>query len=255
MKKQCEALLDEVGTSEQKSTYHARLEQMAFLQNRFRTPAENVDVGQTALAFAEESGNALLIARGQFHLGFQLLWRGDLKNAEKVLQKAAALAEALGDAWLHNQNLTYLIILYRLQGKVDRVAALLPNQEEISRRLQYDNYIGVNRANSAWLHYHAGKWMHARSQAETALASWSATKYPMQWLAHWILLAMALLEERHDDSASSALALLDINQQQLPDEIDDALAAAVSAWEAGEETTARAFLETAVELAEQHGYL
>jgi DNA-binding SARP family transcriptional activator len=250
-----QALLDEVGTAEQQAHYYSRLNQMAFLQNRYRAPSENVALAQKALAYAQESGSIRLIARQQFHLGFHLLWHGDLNDACEMLLLALVTAKELGDSWLQNQCLVYLTILYRIQGNTTQVAAHLPHLVEISQQVGNSLYIGVSQANTAWLHYRAGEWQQALTQAEAAIASWADTMYPFQWLAYWPLLATALWLDRPADAVAAARAMLDSKQQQLPDEVDEVLEMAVAVWQSNDETTARSRLETAAELAAQYGYL
>ena len=250
-----QALLDKVGTAKQQSEHYARLVQMAFLQNRSRLADESFSLVQKALAYAQESCYIPLIARQQLSVGFHFLWRGELEKAAPFMHQALATAKELGDSWLQNQCLVYLTILYRFQGNRSKVAAYLPEMVEISQQVGYSSYIGVCQANAAWLHYHAGEWRQAQEQCEAALASWSKSWYPFEWLAHWLLLAISLKQERLADAAAAAQSMLDPEQQQLADEVEEALGTAVEAWEAKDETAARSYLETAVDLASQIGYL
>lgn len=250
---QTESLLEKIGTTEQQSNYYSRLGQMAFLQDQFRVLDQSVPMARTSLAFAEESGSGRLIARQQFHLGFTTLWHGRREETEKLFHQALEAAQEFGDAWLQNQCLVYLTILYRFQGSADQMTSYLPQLTAISRQVGQSNYIGVSQANGAWLHYRAREWVQARRQAEMAIATWST--YPFQWLAHWILLALALRENQLPNAFLAARAMLSTTQQRLPDEIDRGLRTAVSAWEADDAPSARRALETAVNLAHQHGYL
>jgi DNA-binding SARP family transcriptional activator len=256
LNEQTRLLLDAVGTAEQQSQFYSRLNQMTFIQNRFRLGNESISRAQTSLVYARESGRTRLIARQQFHVGFCLLWSRKLDEAEKMLRQALAMAEASGDFWLQDQCLAYSTILYRLRGDITQVLAYLPKLVEVSNQVGNTIYIGVSQANRAWLHYRAGEWLQAQAQAKVALTSWTlGTGYPLQWLAHWLLLAMAQRQSQPADAVAAARAMLHPKQQQLPDEIDKVLEAAVAAWDAGDEVTAHTFLKTAVELATQHGYL
>ena len=172
-----------------------------------------------------------------------------------MLLQALVDAKELGDSWLQNQCLVYLTILFRLQGNSAGVETHLSQLVEISQQVGNSMYIGVSQANTAWLHYRAGEWQQALIQAEAAIASWVDTMYPFQWLAYWPLLATALWFDRPADAIAAARAMLDSEQQQLPDEVNEVLDLAVAAWEAGDEAPARLHLERAAELAAQHGYL
>lgn len=196
-----------------------------------------------------------LVARQQFHLGFVLLWHGSLDEADEMLGKALAAAEALGDMWLQDQCLAYLTILYRLQGRRKAVEAYLPRLDSVARRVAYDNYVGVSEAQAAWLDYLDGAWEKARGQAEAALEKWTGTTYPLRWLAHLPLLAIGVAQERLPGAVESARAMLDPGEQRLPGEVEAVLEAAVGAWEEGDEEGVREALWRAVEVAEQHGYL
>jgi DNA-binding SARP family transcriptional activator/tetratricopeptide (TPR) repeat protein len=253
LKEETEALLDEVGTTEQQIDYLARLGQMSFIQNRFCVEDEHLGMVRRALLLAQEAGNGPLLARQQFRAGFCFLWYGNLNDAEEMLQQALEEARELGDGLLQNQCLVYLTILYRLQGSVAQVTSYQSHLIEVLQQTNSMMYLGVSQANAAWLHYRVGEWKKAQSQAEKAIATWSG--YPFQWLAHWILLALALRQDRLPDAITAANAMLDVNQQKLPEEIDRSLATAFAAWDADDIDGARDDLTTAVGLASQYGYL
>ena len=56
-------------------------------------------------------------------------------------------------------------------------------------------------------------------------------------------------------TAAAARATLDPKQQQLPDEVDEVLGTTVATWDTNDENSAQSYLETAVQLAQQYGYL
>ena len=252
---QAKLLLDEVGTSEQKALYYTRLNQQTYIKHRYRLPDKNVELSIKSLAFARESGDVRLIARQQFHLGFVSLWCGKLDEAQEMLHEALKAAEAQGDSWLQNQAMVYLTIVYRFQGARAKAEDLLPQLVEVSRLTGNSMYGGVAQANTAWLHFRAGDWRQAKTQAEMALASWEQTSYPFQWLAQWVLLAVALQHNWLADAVSAASAMLDQKQMKLVDEVEIALETAVAAWESEDEDAACKRLESAVKLAGRHGYL
>jgi hypothetical protein len=244
-----------VGTAEQHSRYYSQQFHIKILQDRFRATDESREFIERALAYALESGSERLIVQSRFLETFQILWGGAPREALEILKSVQTAAQRLGDAWLLNQSLAYLTVAQRMLGDTARTAVVLPQLMDVSRRVGNPYYIGVGQANSAWLHYLAGDWQQARTEAESAAANWAATRYPFQWLAYSILVAVTVQENRLEDALAAAAAMLDHKQQKLPDDLDHALAAAVGAWEAGAESEARARLKTAVDLAAQHGYL
>lgn len=255
LKMQTGALLGAVGTSAQKAKFSFQLNQIAWLQNRYRIQPELLTLAQETLQYAQESGNALLVANQLFHIGFQLLWYGDLESAEKTLLQAMQDSKTLGDSWLYIRCLVYLTVLYRFQGDDKRVLAYQPQLLEIVEEIGNKLYIGVMQANAAWLLYRAGEYGQAQKQAEKAYGQWVNTPYPFQWLVNFPLLAFAVQANRLPSAIQSTQAMLDPKQQKLPDELDDTLATAVSFWQVDNVDDAREALETAVDLAIHYGYL
>jgi hypothetical protein len=257
LKEQTRALLAGVGTAIQRSNYRSRLNQIAFIRNRHRAPSENIVNARNALIDARESGDSRLIARQQFHLGFQLLWHvqwcGYLDDAEDQFQQSLRSATELGDYWLQNQCLVYLNILYRVEGRDEQVLAQLPHLIDVSNSVDNSRSIHVAQANTAWLHYRGEEWDKAQAHAEAAVANLPI--YPIGWLANWIVLALAVREYRLPDANAAARAMLNPKQQKQLDEVEVFLQTAVSAWEVDDVDGAIDALETAVKLATQYGYL
>ena len=112
-----------------------------------------------------------------------------------------------------------------------------------------------SQANSAWLHYRAEEWQQAQDQLEKALANWEGAVYPIKWPGHWLLLALALQQERPTDAVAAAYAMLDSKQQPPVETVAKVLGSAIAAWEENDEAEVQSHLEAAVELATQHGYL
>jgi hypothetical protein len=255
LKEQTRVLLDEVGTAVQQSQFYHRLEQMMLLRERYRVSAETVALARTSLAYAQQTGDAWHIARSQFGHGFKLLWYGDLDGAEDAFKLSLAAAEGIGDLWLQNQCLAYLTILYRLRGDVGQVNHYLPRLAEASEAVESIYYKAVTQANNAWLNYRDGKSQSAQELAQAALAIWGGSTYPFRWLAYWVLLAIALHEDRFEEAIEAARAMLDPKQQRLPDGLTIALEGAVRAWEEGKPEEAGEALQRAVELAQAARYL
>jgi hypothetical protein len=77
----------------------------------------------------------------------------------------------------------------------------------------------------------------------------------MQWMTLLVLLALDLAAGRVAEGTLRARAMLDPMQQRLPDELAEALAGGVGAWERGSGDEARSRLEAAIEWAKRLSYL
>ncbi|GIK40907.1 MAG: transcriptional activator [Chloroflexota bacterium] len=252
---QTQALLDDVGTAMQQAHFYSQLNQMAMLKEKYRLSAETVTLAQKALAYAQEASNAWQINHQHFGLGFNLLWHGDLAGAEAVLQETLALAGKLGDQWSQTQCLVYLTILYRLRGDTTQVGAYLPRLVEAGQTVGTPFYMAVSQANTAWLHHRNGQFLSAQKEALAALSTWDNSPYPFQWLAYWIVLAMALKQESLSEAIEAARAMLAPTQQKLPDDVTEALEMASQTWESDNGDIIQERLRQVVELAGQYGYL
>jgi hypothetical protein len=244
-----------VGTAEQKSLFYQRLCQIAFLQERYRISADTIALGRQSALYAQETDHAWYITRSQFLIGFLQLWHGSFNEAEDKLQQALNGAGKIGDLWSQNQILAYLTTFYRFQGYVDQFTIYQSQFKEVSEAAGSPTYTAVWQANTAWLHYHNGQLQDAWEQAQEAVATWGDVGNPFRWLAHWILLAVALERGQTKDAIRSAKVMLDPIQQKLPDEVTASLEGAVKSWEDKQDGETKDYLEKGVKLAQEKGYL
>jgi hypothetical protein len=183
-----------------------------------------------------------------FSLGFCLLWRGKLDEAERYLMQGREVARERGDALIETRCLVYAAVARRRQNDVDGVRKLLGDLDALE---ELHGYAGLLAANHAWVAGRDGDREALRRHARTAFADWdpSSRSGPtvFQWSVRFPLLAIEL-EEGHGEAAlGEARAMLDPFQQPLPDELDEVLRTAV-------EREDPAMLGRAVELARALGY-
>jgi tetratricopeptide (TPR) repeat protein len=216
------------------------------------------------LAITQESENLSEIAWARFTLGFAQLWQGDLDRAEKQMLTALALAERTGDVVHQSRCLTYLTILYRKRGRLENARRYVSRSLEAAKAGEMLEYVGTAHANLAWVAWREGNLDQAEANGRTALDVWHQlpaghSSCSFQWTALWPLAAVILAQAQHTEAVSEASgfarALLEPTQQRLPDALTAILEKAVEAWEGGASETARTYLDQAVELAHELGYL
>lgn len=248
-------LLAEVGAPGQRIHFFGLLDEMAVIRERYRLSIDTVALSRNALRAAEDAGDPWQIAHLRFGLGFNLLWHGDLNGTEPVLHAALTQAQQLNDQWRQMQCLAYLTILHRLQGDVAGVELRLSQLEATGQSLEIPFYQAVLHANHAWLQHRNGRFHLAQQEALTALALWKDHPYPFQWLAQWVVLAVALRQGALADAVQAACDMLDPKQQRLPDDVADALKMAVQTTESLPTEATKDHLLQAMELARGCGYL
>jgi serine/threonine protein kinase/tetratricopeptide (TPR) repeat protein len=206
---------------------------------------------------AQEGGIAGQICLTTFLFGFVLLWHHDLDEAEKQLLSALQLAEKTGDVTVMSRSLTYLTVIHRQRGNIEKVRHYAARSQETAAVGQMIEYVGMAQANLAWAERRDGRIMEARELGESAWATMQKTPQVQMfpWVAGWPLLAINLVEGRGADAIEYARGLLNPTAHPQPEEIAIPLQAAIEAWEQGRGEDANMHLTKAAELAEPLGYL
>ncbi len=245
--------LEKYGSPGQKSRFSWGITQNNFRRNRFRITAEDIAMRRADLANVEGIGAPHLEVEAYFALGFVLLWHGDWGEAEERLQAAIQLAEQIGSITIHARALAYWLVLQRMRKDVAAVERLLPRAREVFSAGQMLEYVPYIKACEAWLSVRAGNLEGAQQQAQAALDIWSKAliAIPFQWIAHWLLLDLALRQQQIPQALEHAQAMLAPSQQKFPDDLTAALEAAVQ----GGIESAQEPLEEAIRLASEKGYL
>jgi eukaryotic-like serine/threonine-protein kinase len=155
---------------------------------------------------------------------------------------------------LLDRCLAYLAIAHRMLGEVDRVRELLPRCQAVAESEGNALYLGVWRANQAWLDYRGGKVAQVKTHVNFALKQWEKLVFPFHWLACWPGMAIALQQADLQAALGYAREMLKTEQHQLPAELEALLAAAI-AIEPDQHQRATELLGQAISLAEANNYL
>jgi tetratricopeptide (TPR) repeat protein len=215
---------------------------------------------QTALAISQESENVSDIAWARFLLGFSQLWYGDLDGAEKQMQAALTLAERTGDVVHQSRCLTYLTILYRKRGQPAKVRQYASRSLTAATAGQMVEYLGMAKANLAWVAWREGNLAEAEANGRAALELWHQlpaghSSCAFQWTALWPLIGVALLQNQVSEASDFAGALLDGSQQRLPGALTVVVKKAIAAREEDESEAVCVYLGRAIELAQEMAYV
>jgi tetratricopeptide (TPR) repeat protein len=193
----------------------------------------------------------------EFGLGFDLLWHGDLKEAETQFLIALQVSERTGDVTTETRCLTYLAVTYRKLGDVPNVKTYAARSLEAAAIGQMIEYTGMAKANLAWAARREGNILEAQQLAE---AAWETMQKTIQsqmfsWVAVWPLIGICLAQDRTAEAIDFARMLLAPTTQPQPETIAAHLLAAVQAWEQEQPEQSYASLSLAAGLAEPLGYL
>jgi tetratricopeptide (TPR) repeat protein len=246
-------LIERHGTPAQRASLFENLNRQLNRSNRYAPSDDALDNDRAALAALPALTSPEQRAPHQFTLGFNLLWHGDLAEAEATLRSALDLAEQTGDVSLQVRCLTYLGVVYRRQGRDAEVEPIARRGLDVAEAAGMLAYIGANQAGLAWVAWRRNDLPEAERLAQAALDAWrlQAMSYPFSWQALWPLIGVAVAQDRLADAVAYARQLCEPDQQVLPSELEALLTAAAGAWDAGRPDEARDFLNRALAMAHQ----
>lgn len=203
------------------------------------------------------SARALFMATGDnvenFHwqtMGFVLLLRGEIAEAETELAGALGAARRAGDRSLQLFCLIFLAWARLRQRDIPGVKELAAQSEDLVRAYAFPPS-AMPMALLSWVAWKEGRFVEAERLAEDALEQWRPTmvRYPFCWICLWPLLAVRLADGRCEGSVAAARELLNPPQMRLPGELETALRSAISAWDGGDLGLAKGRLGQALQLA------
>jgi tetratricopeptide (TPR) repeat protein len=255
-----EPAVEQYGNPAQRATFYNGLTLLAYRRDRYVISDETVSHSRTALSASEESENMNSIGMSRFLLGFTLLWRRDLEEAEEQLLEGLKVVEATGDIVLQSRCLTYLTVVYRKRGEVEKVRQYVPKCLAAAKSGQMIEYVATANANTAWLAWNDGNLSEAEGKGQEALETWQRVlvghaSCAMQWLAAWPLISVALAKDQIPDALDLAGILLQETQQRMPDRLTAILEESLEIWDTGNVEKTRAKLEQAEAEAKRMSYL
>ena len=249
-------LIESHGTSAQRAALFGNLNRQLNQSNRFAPSDTALEYARAALEALPPPASPELRAPYQFALGFNLLWHGDLAEAVAELRTALDMAEQVGDVSLQARCLAYLTMTYRRLGRSTETDMCARRGLAVAEAAGMLDYIGANRASLAWVAWQGGDLAKADQLAQAAMEAWRLFGWPYMhyWRALWPQIGVALAQDRSADAVSNARQFHAPNQLALPQAIEELLAAALAAWDAGQPDEARRLLQRALDLAQQMNF-
>lgn len=245
------------GTPAQRAGFFKGLVLLHFRSDRYVIADSTLHAARQSCVAQREAGQSSELAFVEFNLGFALLWRGELDEAQAQLQAALALAERIGDVTTQSRCLTYLTVLERKRGNVEAVRALIARSVAVATAGQMAEYLGAAHGNAAWVAWRVGDSDEAQRSGHAAITRWQALTitYGFEWMARWPLLAVALQRQELPEALEHARRMLAATQQRPPIALEGLLEQAVQQARAEDTATAHTLLTQALDPARQHGYL
>ncbi len=241
------------GTPLQQSAFYECLYQRDFRRDRYVIRDETLEFARQAMRAAEKTSSRSRRLNPQFGLAFALLWRGELEESERAMQAAWHGFEEIGEAHARMLALTYLTVLARRKGEIEKAERLAAECLTVTTALDAQTYIGAARANQAWVAWRRGQARQAETRARAALALFAPT-YPFQWLALMPLITLLYQKNELAEAIVHARALLEPIQLRLPDELTARLERAIGAFAGKDNRRCRDALGQALKQAQAQAF-
>jgi class 3 adenylate cyclase/tetratricopeptide (TPR) repeat protein len=256
-----QSVLEQVGTPAQRASFFGALAAHSVRRDRYYLSSEGVTYFKAALEAYQQAAIHENIPSARFQYGWGLLFMGEYDLAEEQLAASLQLSEQRGDLSLQARCLTYLTILYRQKGLVEKVEAYAVRSLACAGAAHMPEYVGAARANLGWAAWRAGNCLAAREHCLAAFSLWeqspgiraAATAY--YWVAVWPMIALELAEVHPAEAVRYARSLLEPSQARMPDELAALLEQASASWDASHAETASETLSIALALAKKFHYI
>lgn len=256
---QLEPIVAQHGTDDQQAHFFQYRATITFRYNRHLISDEIREDITRGLAL-EQAKQGGLSPASHFSKGFFYLWDKQFTPAEEPLLIALRLSEQRSDLSLQARCLAYLAILYRQVERLDEAQDVVGRALSTAMAAQMPEYIGMAKANEAWIAWRRGEFHRVGECGRAALATWDQlpsthASLPYKWIALWPLIALAWREEQIPTAVEYLQMLLDPNQQRLPDTLATSIELAILAWDRDEPDEANQQIQHAIEIAQQSQYL
>ena len=250
-------IVEQYGTRAQRASFFQSLWLMNLRRENYVVSEETVGYARASLEASLELENETEIAWGRFNLGFCQLWHGDLDDAQEQMQAALEVGERSQDVTLQSRCITYLAIVFRKRGQVKETHSYSLRILDVAPLVHFPEYLGIARANLAWVAWREGNLTEAQVNGRTALEIWRArpVEYVFCWLALWPLIGVELAQNRLAEAIDYARLLLAPEQQPLPEALRAGIEAALQVWDAGRTDMAHTYLQSTTTSAQEMGYL
>jgi hypothetical protein len=244
------------GSPTRKTVFYSNSAMQKARQSRYRIDGSILADARRAVAESREGVNVQDASYAVFLLGFFLLWQGELAESRVWLEAALADAERTGQAVLLARCLCYLNVNCLRAHDVEGVRSVSPRALGAAEAAGFPEYVAAAKACMAWVAWKGGDHAKTRELAHAALELWAKTVVSYGWysLALWPLIAVRLAAGEVADAVDAARQLLVPPQHRLADEMESLLQSVAVTWDAGDHDLAAAKLAKAVALAEQLAY-
>ena len=192
-----------------------------------------------------------------FMRGWIYFWHGDFAEARAQLAEGIASAERRHNVEGLSRALTYAMLVARRMGDVEETRRFVPSVLAAADKANLPEYGAMAVANQAWLAWRDGEFDRVESPGEEALATWNRIpeRYPVDWLALWPMMGVALSRGDVARAVDLGKRLLAPTQEPLPPHLRTLVEEAVAAQSVGDAAQASSALNRALEAAKGPGYV
>jgi len=257
--------LDIYGTPLQHGQFYQNLVVMELRRSRYvlwESDARSYALSAAAIFQQHNYQNDLAFAL--FEAGFCAMWsgwRGDHVQAENDMAQALQIAERVGDKLVRARCLCYLLTLYRKRHQQDQFKQILQAAESAAWEMRHmGEFTGLINANLAWYAYSNADFDACAKYFQSVLRILKGFQiqqlfFPLYWVGFFPGAALALYQGDLPAAAGYIQRILGPAQQLLHPDVTTSLEEACAAWKSHDESRFSQWLQGAIDLAQEWGYL
>jgi ATP/maltotriose-dependent transcriptional regulator MalT len=231
--------------------------QQAMLHERYVISNEILCESDRQLEAAAAADDLREVSHARFLRGFIHVARNESLPALDHLAAALKDAHATGSATSELLCNTYMSIAQRRLGRTEEVRSLARLALDQAAEQGVLMYAAVAEGNLAWVALKEGHQKQAERlgrQAVDGIQKELSGGYPFKWVMAVPLMAAAMSNGHYEQALAAARLLLGPEQQPLPPDVADAVAAALAASDQSLHVAVRQDLEIVLQRLEAWGY-
>lgn len=248
------------GTPAQQARYYQNLVALNFRLERYLLSDQTVALARKLVDSTLVSKDLQLISVAKFFLGFSLLWHNDWSESMSVLEESLELAEQTGDLIFKTRNLTYLAVVNRREGNLEKTNLYTRQSMEAARNAGMLEYVGMAHANLAWLAWKNGDLESVEIQGKQSYDFWEKvpethSSLVFAWTVAWPMAALYC----HRGNLSKAIEQLEFivqpGRKRVEPELEERLLKVIADFKSFASPLLHQEIMRVLELGEKYRYL
>ncbi len=253
--------LDSYATPAQKAKFYSYLVALHLRLESYLLSETTIKIAARAYQAAKESNDLQGQSWASFMYGFSFLWKNEMRQAIPYFESSLEMAEKTGDRVIQSRNFTYLAVASRRLYDIKKTLAFTEKSLNVSRQINMLEYVGMSKANLAWVASREESWENVELYAGEAYECWkqlpiTGSSHLFIWLAVFPQVAALAHKADYLSCANSLRELFIPGRKRLEQLLEDAVHAFIEhVSDPNPDCSLEKLIQTVLDLAREYKYL